>query len=149
MKPGDLQLKTTTSRLKYFILSERAMKNHPGGISDNEDENQSAMMAWCGNPCCPVACLEKYLVKREPQCDALWQKPKIHNASSFYSTDEVWFCNAPMGKHKLENLLMGMCKKSWPCKCLHSPLHSSHIGNCPQNCWLRKLPSEECNRPCK
>ena len=27
MKPGDLQLKTTTSRLKYFISSERATKN--------------------------------------------------------------------------------------------------------------------------
>ena len=27
MKPGDLQLKSTTSRLKYFISSERATKN--------------------------------------------------------------------------------------------------------------------------
>ena len=27
MKPGDLELKTTTSRLEYFILSERATKN--------------------------------------------------------------------------------------------------------------------------
>ena len=112
MKPGDLQLKTTTSGLKYFVLSERATKNHPGGISDNEDESQSVMMAWPGNPRCPVAFLEKYLAKRETQCDALWQKPKNHNASSFYSTDEVWFCNAPMGKHKLENLLTVMCKKA-------------------------------------
>ena len=112
MKSGDLQLKTTTSGLKYFVLSERATKNHPGGISDNEDESQSVMMAWPGNPRCPVACLEKYLAKREPRCDALWQKPKNHNASSFYSTDEVWFCNAPMGQHKLENLLTVMCRKA-------------------------------------
>ena len=110
MKPGDLQLKTTTSGLKYFVLRERATKNHPGGVSDNEDESQSAMMAWPGNPRCPVACLEKYLAKRDPRCDALWQKPKNHNASSFHSTDEVWFCNVPMGKHKLENLLTEMCK---------------------------------------
>ena len=102
MKPGDwLQLKATTSGLKYFVLSERATKNHPSGISDNEHESQSVMMAWPGNP----RCLEKYLAKREPRCDALWQKPKNHNASSFYSRDEVWFCNAPMAKHKLENLL--------------------------------------------
>ena len=59
-----------------------------------------------------MACLVKYLAKREPRCDALWQKPKNHNASSFCSTDEVWFCNAPMGKHKLENLLTDMCKKA-------------------------------------
>ena len=110
MKPSDLQLKTTTSGLKYFVLRERATKNHPGGVSDNEDESQSVMMAWPGNPRCPVACLEKYLAKRDPRCDALWQKPKNHNASSFHSADEVWFCNVPMGKHKLENLLTEMCK---------------------------------------
>ena len=45
MKPADLLLKTTTSWLKYFVLRERATKNHPGGVSDNEDESQSAMMA--------------------------------------------------------------------------------------------------------
>lgn len=112
MKPGDLQLKTTTSGHKYFILNERATKNHPGGTNDNEDETQSVMMAWPGNPRCPVTCLEKYLAKREPQCDALWQKPKNHNASSFSSADDIWFCNIPMGKHKLENLLTDMCKKA-------------------------------------
>lgn len=71
MKRGDLQLKTTTSGLKYIVLSERATKNCPGGVSDNEDESQSVMMAWPGNPRCPVACLEKYLAKRDPRCDAL------------------------------------------------------------------------------
>ena len=110
MKPGDLQLKTTTSGLKYFVLRERATKNHPGRVSDNEDESQSVIMAWQGNPRCPVACLEKYLAKRDPRCDAIWTKPKNHNASSFHSADEVWFCNVPMGKHKLENLLTEMCK---------------------------------------
>ena len=112
MKPSDLQLKTTTGGLKYFVLSERATKNHPGGINDNEDETQSVMMAWPGNPRCPVTCLEKYLAKREPRCDALWQKPKNHNASSFCASDEIWYCNVPMGKHKLENLLTDMCKKA-------------------------------------
>ena len=112
MKPGDIRLKTTTSGLNYFVLSERATKNHPREISDNEDESQSVMMAWPGNSHCPVACLRKYLAKREPRCDALWQKPKNHNASSFYSADEVWFYNAPMGKHKLENLLTVMCRKA-------------------------------------
>ena len=88
MKPGDLQLKTTTSGLKYFVLRERATKNHPGRVSDNEDESQSVMMAWQGNPRCPVACLEKYLAKRDPRCDAIWTKPKNHNASSFHSADD-------------------------------------------------------------
>ena len=65
MKPSDLQLKTTTSGLKYFFLIERATKNHPGGVSDDEDVSQFVMIAWPGNPRCPVACLEKYLATRD------------------------------------------------------------------------------------
>jgi len=64
MKPSDLQLKTTTSGLKYFFLSEKTTKRHPGGVSDEEDESQSIMIAWPRNPRCPVACLEKYLATR-------------------------------------------------------------------------------------
>lgn len=70
MKASDLQLKTTTGGLKYFVLNERATENHRGGISDNEDETQSVMMAWPGRPRCPVTFLDKYLAKREPRCDA-------------------------------------------------------------------------------
>ena len=87
---SPLQLKTTTGGLKYFALDERATKNHPGGIRDLEDETQSVMMAWPANPRCPVACLEKYLAKRDPRCDVSWQKPKNHNAGSFSLTDQVY-----------------------------------------------------------
>ena len=88
MKASDLQLKTTTGGLKYFVRKEKATKNRPGGISDNEDETQSVMMVWPGHPRCPAACLEKYLAKREPRCDAVWQKPKNHNAASFCQDDD-------------------------------------------------------------
>ena len=112
IKASDLQLKTTTGGLKYFVLNEIATKYHPGGIIDNEDETQSVMMAWPGHPGCPVACLKKYLTKREPRCDALWQKPKNHNAASFYQDDDIWFRSVPMGKHKLDNLLKEMSRKA-------------------------------------
>ena len=39
MKHGDFQLKRTTSGLRYLILSEGATKNHPEGVSDNEEES--------------------------------------------------------------------------------------------------------------
>ena len=74
---SPLQLKTTTGELKYFALDKRATKNHPGGISDLEDETQSVVMAWPANPRCPVACLEKYLAKRDPRCDAFEAKTKL------------------------------------------------------------------------
>ena len=144
MKPVDLQLKTTTAGHKYFILNERAKKNHPGGTNDNEDETQSVMMAWPGNPRCPVTCLEKYLAKREPQCDALWQKPKNHNASSFFSTDDIWFCDIPIGKHKLENLLTGMCKKAGLAQVYTPHCMRATSGYCSEGCRFGKLPSEKC-----
>ena len=66
MKPGHLQLKTTTSRLTNFVLSDRATKNHPGeGLTDDEDQSQPVMTSWLRNPRCPVACLEKFLAKRD------------------------------------------------------------------------------------
>ena len=110
MKPGDLQLKTTTGGHKYFILNERATKNHPGGTNDNEDETQSVMMAWPGNPRCPVTCLEKYLAKREPQCDALWQKPKqtttrVHSPPLTISGSATYLWENT-------SLLTDMCKKA-------------------------------------
>ena len=70
------------------------------------------MMAWPANPRCPVACLEKYLAKRKPQCDALWQKPKNHNASSFYSIDEVWFCKLTHGETQAGESPYGHVQKS-------------------------------------
>ena len=58
IKPGDLKVKTTTSGLTNFVLSDRATKNHPGGgLGDDEDESRSVMTAWLRNPRYPVACL--------------------------------------------------------------------------------------------
>ena len=68
-------------------------------------------MAW--KP--PLSCDpsgEVFGEKRTTMRDALWQNPKNHNASPFSSTDDIWFCSIPLGKHKLENLLTNMCKKA-------------------------------------
>ena len=65
-----------------------------------------------GNPRCPVVAVKTYLSKRNKQCQALWQKPKKHNAMKFNPAEDVWYCNAPLGKNKLENLLCEMSKKA-------------------------------------
>ena len=101
MKPGDLQLKTTTSRLKYFALSVRETKCHPGGVSNNEDERQFWNDGMVGKSPLSYSMPREVLGKTDIH-DAL---PKNHNASSFCSAGEVWFCNLPIWKHKLENFL--------------------------------------------
>ena len=112
MKPGDLHLKTTTSRLTNFVLSDKATRNHPGeGLSDDEDQSQPVMTSWLRNPRCPVASLGKFLAKR----DSLTTRCPLaenHNASAFYSVDEVWFFDVPIGKHRLVSLLIEVCQKA-------------------------------------
>ena len=63
-----------------------------------------------GNPRCPVLAVKTYLSKRNKQCQALWEKPKNHKVLKFSYAD-VWYCNTPLGRHKLENPLSEMSKK--------------------------------------
>lgn len=112
MTADDIQLHKSSSGLEFITLVERATKNHQGGLNSNENENAAVMSEMPGNPRCPVLAMKTYLSKRNPQCQALWQKPKDHKAMKFRYEDDVWYCNAPLGKHKLENLLSEMSKKA-------------------------------------
>ena len=56
--------------------------------------------------------IKKYLQKRNPNCPALWQKPRNYSTGKFSESDAVWYCNVPLGKHTLDNLLGRMSKKA-------------------------------------
>lgn len=106
----DIVFGESSSGLQFITLRERATKNHPGGLKDNQDECMSIMCEWQNNTeRCPVRCIKKYLEKRNPQCPALWQKPRI---SMDTSLEDVWYCNVPLGKNMLDNRLAIMCKKA-------------------------------------
>ena len=111
MTADDIQIHKSSSGLEYITLVERATKNHQGGLKRNENEAAAVMSEMPGNPRCPVLAVKTYLSKRNKQCQALWQKLKNHNAMKFSPTEDVWYCNALLGKHKLENLLSEMSKK--------------------------------------
>ena len=108
----DIQIHNSSSGLEYITLVERATKNHQGGLNSSENEGAAVMSETPGNPRCPVLGVKSYWSKRNKQCEALWQKPKNHKAMKFSPADDVWYCNAPLGKHKLENLLSEMSKKA-------------------------------------
>ena len=114
MKPGDLQLKTTTTS-GWSPLS-------------------------CGLPW-------EVLGKKSSTMWWLLAETENHNVSSFHSGDKVCFCSVPIGSTSWRI----SCQKWVKQLVLHifSSLHSSYVGNCPQSCRLRKLPSKERNRPCK
>lgn len=113
MVKEDIVFGKGANGLEYVTLLERATKNHPGGLRDNEDNSQAIMCEWPDNPGrCPVRCVKKYLEKRNPNCPALWQKPRRFNSGKFDESDAVWYCNIPVGKNTLENLLGRMSKKA-------------------------------------
>ena len=106
MVQEDIVFGKTANCLEYIAPRERATKNHPGDLNDNEENSQAIMCEWPDNPeRCPVRCIKKYLQKRNPNCPALWQKPRNHSTGKFNESDAVWYCNVPLGKHNLDNLL--------------------------------------------
>lgn len=112
MTADDIQIHKSSCGLEYITLVERATKNHQGGLKSNENEAAAVMSEIPGNPRCPVFAVKTYLSKRNKPCQALWQKPRDHRAMKFSPTEDVWYCNAPLGKHKLENLLSDMSRKA-------------------------------------
>ena len=112
MTAEDIQIHKSSSGLEYITLVKRATKNHQGGLNSSENEAAAVMSEMPGNPRCPVLAVKTYLSKRNKPCQALWQKPKNHKAMKFSPAEDVWYCNSPLGKHKLENLLSEMSKKA-------------------------------------
>ena len=113
MVKEDIVFGKTANGLDYIALRERATKNHPGGLLDNEDNSQVIMCEWPENPeRCPVRCIKKYLQKRNPNCPALGQKPRNYSTGKFNESDAVWYCNVPLRKHTLDNLHGRMSKKA-------------------------------------
>lgn len=50
--------------------------------------------------------------KRNPNFTALWQKPRSYNSNKLDESDEVCYCNVPLGKTAPLNLLGRMSKKA-------------------------------------
>ena len=52
---------------------------------------------------CPVSAFELYLSKLHPSLDSLWQRHK--SLENFKSSDDVWYCNAALGKNTLGSFM--------------------------------------------
>ena len=112
MTAEDIQIHKSRSGLEYVTLVKRATNNHQGGLNSSENEAAAVMSEMPGNARCPVVAVKTYLSKGKKQCQALRQKPKNHKAMKFNPAEDVWYCNTPLGKHKLENLICEMSKKA-------------------------------------
>lgn len=59
-------------------------------------------------PYCPVSSFELYVSKLHLEYNRLWQRPR----SSFYSTDDTWYCNEPVGEKKLTVFMSDLSKSA-------------------------------------
>lgn len=94
---------------KRFVKQNisRLTKNHRGDTADSDDKSPR-MYEEPGNERCPVNSFEKYLAKLHPDNKWLWQKPR----EGFEEEDSVWFCNVPVGKNTLGNMMQKISKEA-------------------------------------
>ncbi|XP_070177433.1 uncharacterized protein [Littorina saxatilis] len=85
-------------------VEDELMKNR----RQNDKEIFSGIMPEIpGSLLCPVKTFDKYIKKLHPGCERLWQRPR----DSFGAQDQVWFYNAPIGKHKLATFMSDLSEK--------------------------------------
>ena len=91
------------SGYRYVCLAADEMtKNH--GPSDKGYGDGAMMPEMPGNPLCPVASFEKYIMKLNPLCDRLWQRAK----DSFTDEEVTWYSNSPVGAKKLQKFMSSL-----------------------------------------
>ncbi|XP_048764458.2 uncharacterized protein LOC125672286 [Ostrea edulis] len=93
---------------RRFLASSvsRLTKNHRGENTTDDDQEGGRMYEQPGNPKCPVMSFEKYLSKLNPDCDALWQRPR----SSISACSHVWYDNMVVGKNTLGSMMQRISK---------------------------------------
>ena len=118
LRPNMLIWRKTPQDQEYYQPNREmpgalpADKNHPGGLTDPEDELDGKIFAVDGSPRCPVQTIKAYLSHLNPVLDVLLQKPRYHCSSFNPDKEPVWYCNSPVGQSTLENMLKEMSKKA-------------------------------------
>ncbi|CAB4030289.1 uncharacterized protein LOC110048984, partial [Paramuricea clavata] len=98
----------TTGRKFVYQAADELDKNKRGHDKADDSPGEGRMYEQDG-PLCPVKAFELYLAKLNPKRSCLWQKPKAKE--HFKETDEVWYCNVPVGKNTLGTLMSRISKE--------------------------------------
>ena len=150
MVKEDIVSGNAANGLEYIALRERATKDHPGGLRDNEDNSQDVMCEWPDNPKrCPVRCIKKCLQKRNPNRPAsLMAKVKKLKLQQilWIESDAVWYVQQyPFGeKHSGQ---FTRPQKSWYVHSLHIALFSGDISSHLQRSRPGEFDSKKCHWP--
>ena len=104
-----LVLRSTPQGRRYYeFRSHFASKNHQGGLTDNPDKSDGKMFEVPNSKRCSVKALESFFKHLNPNRQALFQQPREVSTKFQPQKDEAWYCNSPIGKSTLENMMKNM-----------------------------------------
>ena len=72
-------------------------------------QSNTCIFFLADSPYCSGRSFELYMSRLHPENNKLWQRPR----ASFFSTDDIWYCNEPVGEKKL-TVFMSELSKSAP-----------------------------------
>ncbi|KAK3088834.1 hypothetical protein FSP39_024307 [Pinctada imbricata] len=103
------------TRLKYVCKDiDELSKNHR---ESDKERTGGYMPQILGDEKCPVLSFERYVQLLNKNCDRLWQRPR----DTFSSSDESWYCNAPIGEKTLAMFMTNLSKQ-----CMLSKAYTNH-----------------------
>ena len=77
-------------------------------MTDDPDESDGKMFEVPDSKRCSVKTLKSFLKHLNPNLQALFQRPREVSTKFQPQKDEVWYCNSPVGKSTLENMMKNM-----------------------------------------
>jgi integrase len=104
LRKDSFVVRTDDEGLEYIQMAYNEKEKTKRGGNIREKEKQAVMYAQPGDPNCPVRHFKDLLSKLNPNCEALYQRPKI---KCFDKETGPWYDNCPVGV----NTLSGMMKK--------------------------------------
>ena len=95
-----VQVDAAGKKFVYQVVDELD-KNHRANDQPDDSPWEGRLYERPESPYCPVKTFELYISKLNPALLCLWQRPRA--TDNFSQSDEVWYCNVPLGKKCARN----------------------------------------------
>ena len=102
-------IKKDDSGARYVTeMQTEQTKNYQGGSKQKDQSYSDVRMYENSSPLDPVSSFEFYILRLNPNCQALFQTPNKH----FKKEGSQWFRNEPLGKNKIAKLMENISLKA-------------------------------------
>ncbi|KAK2549950.1 hypothetical protein P5673_029555, partial [Acropora cervicornis] len=107
-RQGFGKVDATGKKFVYQVIDELD-KNHRANDQPDDSPGEGRMYERPESPYCPVKTFQLYLSKLNPTLSCLWQR--LRATENVSHSDEVWYCNVPLGKNTLGTFMSSISKE--------------------------------------